>query len=154
VIIVNKSTMPIGSGDQIAGIVARYTDGTRSFSVVSNPAFLREGSAVSDFMHPDRIVLGSTDREAAEVVSGLYATLGAPLIITDLRTAEMIKYASNAFLATKISFINAGVGWGGSSFPKDVRALAYMAAVNGCHPQLLRAVMEINRDARRSVLLK
>ncbi len=186
VIIVNKSTMPIGSGDQIAGIVARYTDGTRSFSVVSNPEFLREGSAVSDFMHPDRIVLGSTDREAAEVVSGLYATLGAPLIITDLRTAEMIKYASNAFLATKISFINeiasiceqlgadvsevargmgldkrigpqflnAGVGWGGSCFPKDVRALAYMAAVNGCHPQLLRAVMEINRDARRSVLLK
>src|SRR5581483_11119513 len=113
-------------------------------------------------------------------------TLGAPLIITDLRTAEMIKYASNAYLATKISFINemasiceelgadvsqvalgmgldqrigrqflnAGVGWGGSCFPKDVRALAYMAEVNGCHPQLLRAVIEINRDARRSVLLK
>jgi UDPglucose 6-dehydrogenase len=186
VTIVNKSTMPIGAGDQIATIVARYARDGRSFAVVSNPEFLREGSAVRDFLHPDRIVLGATDRAAADVVATLYASLDAPVIITDLRTAEMIKYASNAFLATKISFINeiasvceqlgadvsevargmgldarigaqflnAGVGFGGSCFPKDVRALAYMAAVNGCHPQLLRAVMEINRDARRSVLLK
>jgi UDPglucose 6-dehydrogenase len=186
--IVNKSTMPIGSGDQIATKVTQNAAGPWAFSIVSNPEFLREGSAVSDFMHPDRVVLGATDRAAAERVAALYARLIDPerLIITDLRTAEMIKYASNAFLATKISFINemasicerlgadvsqvalgmgldqrigkqflsAGVGWGGSCFPKDVKALAYMAEVNGCHPQLLRAVVEINRDARRSVLLK
>ena len=185
-IIVNKSTMPIGAGDQIATILARHAAPNVTCSVVSNPEFLREGSAVKDFLHPDRVVLGSTQRDAAEVVATLYEGLGAPIIVTDLRTAEMIKYASNAFLATKISFINeiasiceqlgadvsevargmgldkrigaqflnAGVGWGGSCFPKDVRALTYMAAVNGCHPQLLQAVIEINRHARRSVLLK
>jgi UDPglucose 6-dehydrogenase len=184
--IVNKSTMPIGAGDQIASILAQFANDQRSFAVVSNPEFLREGSAVHDFLNPDRVVLGSTKRAAAEIVAGLYEPLNAPIIVTDLRTAEMIKYASNAFLATKISFINeiasvcerlgadvsevargmgldarigkqflnAGVGFGGSCFPKDVRALEYMADVNGCHPQLLRAVMQINRDARRSVLLK
>jgi UDPglucose 6-dehydrogenase len=155
-------------------------------AVVSNPEFLREGSAIDDFMRPDRVVLGADDRGAAERVSQLYAPLETPIVITDLRTAEMIKYASNAFLATKISFINeiasicermgadvrqvargmgldkriggaflsAGVGFGGSCFPKDVQALAHMAALSGCHPQLLRAVLEINRDARRSVVLK
>ncbi|MGE3913759.1 MAG: UDP-glucose/GDP-mannose dehydrogenase family protein, partial [Chloroflexota bacterium] len=123
---------------------------------------------------------------AAQKVAELYRALNAPVVITDLRTAEMIKYASNAFLATKISFINeiasicekmgadvkqvsrgmgldarigsafldAGVGFGGSCFPKDVQALAHMAALSGCHPQLLRAVLEINRDARRSIVLK
>ena len=182
--VVNKSTMPIGTGDWVAGILARY--GSVAAAVVSNPEFLREGSAVTDFNHPDRIVLGADDREAAERVAELYSPLKAPILITDLRTAEMIKYASNAFLATKISFINeiasicekmgadveqvahgmgldarigraflnAGAGYGGSCFPKDVQALAHMAALSGCHPQLLRAVMEINRDARRSVVLK
>jgi UDPglucose 6-dehydrogenase len=183
-IVVNKSTMPIGAGDLIASIIGRNVRPDVAFAVVSNPEFLREGSAVQDFMHPDRIVLGATDRQAAEVVAELYAPLQAPVLITDLRTAEMIKYASNAFLATKISFINeiaqiceklgadvklvargmgldrrigpgfldAGLGWGGSCFPKDVRALEHMAAMSGCHPQLLRAVIEINRDARRTVL--
>jgi UDPglucose 6-dehydrogenase len=183
-IVVNKSTMPIGTGDWVAGVLARY--GSVAAAVVSNPEFLREGAAVSDFKAPDRVVLGADDRDAAEQVAELYAPLKAPILITDLRTAEMIKYASNAFLATKISFINeiasicekmgadvkqvaqgmgldarigrafldAGVGYGGSCFPKDVQALAHMAALSGCHPQLLRAVMEINRDARRAVVLK
>ena len=186
VVLVNKSTMPIGTGDWVAGILERDGHKDLRFAVVSNPEFLREGSAVPDFMRPDRIVLGSTDASAAARVAELYAPLRTEILVTDLRTAEMIKYASNAFLATKISFINeiasicdqlgadvrmvsrgmgldkrigpafleAGVGYGGSCFPKDVKALAHMAAVNGCHPQLLRAVMEINRDARRSVLVK
>ncbi len=182
--VVNKSTMPIGTGDWVASVLARY--GSVDTAVVSNPEFLREGSAIFDFMRPDRIVLGAEDRAAAERVAQLYAPVNAPILITDLRTAEMVKYASNAFLATKISFINeiasicekmgadvrevargmgldkriggafldAGVGFGGSCFPKDVQALAHMAALSGCHPQLLRAVLEINRDARRSVVLK
>lgn len=186
IIIVNKSTVPIGTGDWTAGIVERQIKPGLNFSVVSNPEFLREGSAVSDCQHPDRIVLGSTDRQAAEEVAHLYLSLRAPIIITDLRTAEMIKYASNAFLATRVSFINeiaticeklgadvkevslgmgydkrighafldAGIGWGGSCFPKDVKALAHMASIHGTHPQLLRAVMEINRDMRRSIIQK
>jgi UDPglucose 6-dehydrogenase len=185
-IIVNKSTMPIGAGDWISGLVQRELPHALPFSVVSNPEFLREGSAVADFMTPDRVVLGSTDRAAAEVVADLYRPLNAPILITDIRTAEMVKYASNAFLATKISFINeiaavceqlgadvtqvalgmgydrrigrsfldAGLGYGGSCFPKDVRALEHMASIHGCHPQLLRAVMEINRDVRRSFIQK
>jgi len=184
VIIVNKSTVPIGTGDWVAEIVQECIAQGLEFSVVSNPEFLREGSAINDFLHPDRIVLGSTDREAAEKVAQLYLSLRAPIIVTDLRTAEMIKYASNAYLANRISFINeiasiceqlgadikevaigmgydkrighsyldAGVGWGGSCFPKDVKALAHMAAIHGCHPQLLRAVIEINRDQRRRVV--
>ena len=186
VIIVNKSTVPIGTGDWVSDIVRRHQPVPVEFSVVSNPEFLREGSAISDFMRPDRIVLGSLDPEAAAQVAQLYLSLRAPIMLTDLRTAEMIKYASNAFLATRISFINeiasicealgadvkevavgmgydkrigpdfldAGIGYGGSCFPKDVQALAHMAAVHGCHPQLLRAVMDINRDQRREVVHK
>ncbi|MDP2659761.1 MAG: UDP-glucose/GDP-mannose dehydrogenase family protein [Dehalococcoidia bacterium] len=182
-IIINKSTVPIGTGDLVTQIIQRV-NGHASFSVVSNPEFLREGSAVSDFMHPDRIVLGSADRAAAEEVARLQGAFECPIIITDLRTAEMIKYASNAFLATRISFMNeiagicdelgadvktvargmgldkrigpsfldAGLGYGGSCFPKDVQALAHMAAIHGRHPQLLRAVMDINRDQRRVVV--
>ncbi len=185
-IVVNKSTVPIGTGDLVTEIISRYQRRQVPFSVVSNPEFLREGSAIQDFMNPDRIVLGSADRSAAERVAELHRPLGAPVMITDLRTAEMIKYASNAFLATKISFINeiaaicerlgadvkevaagmgmdkrigaaflqAGVGWGGSCFPKDVKALEHMAAMHDCHPQLLRAVMDINRDQRRRLVLK
>jgi UDPglucose 6-dehydrogenase len=185
-VIVNKSTVPIGTGDWVADIVRRHQPQPISFSVVSNPEFLREGAAISDFMYPDRIVLGSLDVDAAAQVAQLYLSLRAPIMITDLRTAEMIKYASNAFLATRISFINeiagicealgadvkevaagmgydkrighafldAGIGFGGSCFPKDVEALAHMAAVHGCHPHLLRAVMDINRDQRRQVIHK
>jgi len=185
-IIINKSTVPVGTGDWVAEIVREYRNNEVDFAVVSNPEFLREGSAISDFMFPDRIVLGSLNREAAEKVAQLHLPLRAPIMITDLRTAEMIKYASNAFLATRISFINeianicealgadvkevatgmgydkrigrafldAGVGYGGSCFAKDVKALAYMAEVKGRHPQLLHAVMEINAYQRRSVVRK
>jgi UDPglucose 6-dehydrogenase len=179
-IIVNKSTVPVGTGDWVADIVRENQRSPIPFSVVSCPEFLREGSAISDFMQPFRTILGSLDREAAEKVAQLHLPLRTPIMITDLRTAEMIKYASNAFLATKISFINeianicealgadvkevaigmgydrrigplfldAGLGYGGSCFPKDVKALAYMAADKGRHPQLLYAVMEINDDRR------
>jgi UDPglucose 6-dehydrogenase len=188
-IVVNKSTMPIGTGDWMLPALERASNGSGAhFRVVSNPEFLREGSAVDDFRHPDRVVLGGTDPQAIERVAQLYRDLQPePIVIkTDIRTAEMIKYASNAFLATKISFINeiasicerlgadvkevargmgldrrispefldAGVGYGGSCFPKDVKALAHMASMAGAHPQLLRAVMEINRDMRRLVLQK
>ncbi|MBI4317800.1 MAG: UDP-glucose/GDP-mannose dehydrogenase family protein [Chloroflexi bacterium] len=185
-VIVNKSTVPIGAGDFVASVVRKSRRSDHEFAVVSNPEFLREGSGVYDFLNPDRVVLGATERWAAEKVAELYSPLKCPVIITDLRTAEMIKYASNAFLAARISFINeiasicerlgadvkqvalgmgydkrighsfldAGVGWGGSCFPKDVKALEYMAAMEGCHPQLLRAVMEINRDQRRRLVQK
>jgi UDPglucose 6-dehydrogenase len=179
-IIIDKSTVPVGTGDMVFSIIAEHAAPGVHFAVVSNPEFLREGSALSDFFKPDRIVLGATDQQAAEKVAELHTPLGAPVIITDLRTAEMIKYASNAFLATRISFINeiaqicerlgadvrevargmgadkrigphfldAGVGYGGSCFPKDVLALHHMAATAGCHPQLLQAVMDINQSAR------
>jgi len=187
IIIVNKSTVPVGTGDWVADII-RKKRGKNSleYHVVSNPEFLREGSAIHDFMQPDRVVLGALHRPAAESVAALYQPLRAPVLITDLRTAEMIKYASNAFLATRISFINeianicdelgadvrevadgmgldkrigrtfldAGLGWGGSCFPKDVKALAHMAVLHGSHPQLLQAVMEINRNQRRRVVMK
>jgi UDPglucose 6-dehydrogenase len=187
IIIVNKSTVPVGTGDWVADVVTKRRAGKPlEFNVVSNPEFLREGSAINDFMMPDRVVLGSVNRTAAEQVAHLYATLRCPILITDLRTAEMIKYASNAFLATKISFINemsniceelgadvtqvargmgldsrigpqfldAGLGWGGSCFPKDVKALAHMAVLHGTHPQLLQAVMDINRNQRRRAVLR
>lgn len=186
-VIINKSTVPVGSGDVVTRIVRKnLTHPGVTFSVVSNPEFLAEGTAIQDFQHPDRVVLGSTDADAANKVAALYLPLRAPIVITDLYTAEMIKYASNAFLATKISFINeiaqicerlgadvkevavgmghdkrigkamlgAGLGYGGSCFPKDVRALAHMADEAGLHPQLLHAVMDINLDQRRHVVTK
>ncbi|HLZ09206.1 MAG TPA: UDP-glucose/GDP-mannose dehydrogenase family protein [Chloroflexota bacterium] len=185
-VIVNKSTVPVGAGDLVATIVETNRVGDVPFWVVSNPEFLREGSAIRDCLNPDRIILGASEEAAAGRVAELYRSLHAPILVTDLRTAEMIKYAANSFLATKISFINeiaaicerlgadvtevargmgldarigaayldAGLGWGGSCFPKDVRALEYMGATNGCHPQLLRAVMDINRDARRRLVQK
>jgi UDPglucose 6-dehydrogenase len=184
-IIVNKSTVPVGTGDWVADIVTRKQPKPIDFSVVSCPEFLREGSALRDFNNPDRVVLGSQNPAAAETVKELHLPLGAPVILTDLRTAEMIKYASNAFLATRISFINeiaticdklgadvetvakgmgydkrigphflnAGLGYGGSCFPKDVKALEHMALVHGSHPALLRAVIEINRDTRRRAVI-
>ncbi|HLY65681.1 MAG TPA: UDP-glucose/GDP-mannose dehydrogenase family protein [Chloroflexota bacterium] len=185
-IIVNKSTVPIGTGDMVASIVERERNTDAHFSVVSNPEFLREGSAVVDCLNPDRVVLGSTDRAAGEAVASLYLSLRCPIIITDLATAEMIKYASNAMLAARISFINeiaevcealgadvkqvalgmgydkrigssfleAGLGYGGSCFPKDVKALMHMASTHGCHPQLLQAVEDINSDQRQRVVRK
>jgi UDPglucose 6-dehydrogenase len=186
-IIVNKSTMPVGSGDLVTEIIGRHlAHADVQFAVVANPEFLAQGTAVADFQRPDRVVLGSADREAAGRVAELYLPLRAPIMMTDLYTAEMIKYASNAFLATKISFINemaricermgadikevaagmgydhrigkyhleAGVGFGGSCFGKDVTALAHMANESGLHPQMLNAVLEINHDQRAAIVEK
>jgi UDPglucose 6-dehydrogenase len=183
-IIINKSTVPVGTGDWVADIVKRAQPEPIDFWVVSCPEFLREGSAIGDFMSPHRTVLGSLHHEAAEKVAQLHLPLRAPIVITDLRTAEMIKYASNAFLATKISFINevadicealgadvkevaagmgydkrigpmfldAGLGWGGSCFPKDVLALAYMAEEKGLNPRILNSVMDINYERRKEAV--
>jgi len=185
-IVINKSTVPIGTGDLVADMIRRAQPQPIPFSVVSCPEFLREGSAIADFMNPYRTVIGSLDHEAAEKVAQLHVPLRAPIIVTDLRTAEMIKYASNAMLATRISFMNeladlceavgadikevaagmgydkrigpamldAGLGWGGSCFPKDVRALAHMARANGLTPRLLDAVLEINHARRHRAVEK
>jgi UDPglucose 6-dehydrogenase len=186
-IIVDKSTVPVGTGDWVVTLIReRLNDPAIEFSIVSNPEFLREGTAISDFMRPDRVVLGSTDRVASEKIAELYAPLRCPILITDIRTAEMIKYASNAFLAAKISFINeianvcervgadvidvakgmgldsrigpkflsAGIGWGGSCFPKDVKALVHIAQQYGTQPQLLQAVIDINQYQRKRVVEK
>jgi UDPglucose 6-dehydrogenase len=185
-VVVNKSTVPPLTGDMVSRVL-HTGNSHHAAAVVSNPEFLREGSAIQDFMHPDRIVVGSHDREAAEKVAELYAPLHAPVLITpNIYTAEMVKYASNAFLATRISFINeiariservgadaklvaegmgldrrigptfldAGIGYGGSCFPKDVAALAAVAEGFDYHPQLLHAVMDINRDQRMLVIDK
>lgn len=181
-IIVNKSTVPVGTGRWAKEFIKNLLkekevqDPEERFEVVSNPEFLREGKAVEDFMSPDRVVVGADNRDVAGMVASLYEKLQPAMLITDLPTAEMIKYASNAFLATKISFINeianicektgadvtvvargmgldhrisphflnAGCGFGGSCFPKDVKALIHTAKeVNG-KPLLLESVIEVN----------
>ncbi len=183
-IVINKSTMPVGSVQFVAEILREHARPGVTFRVVANPEFLREGSALDDILHPDRIVIGADDPEAADRVAALYAPLNAPLVVTDPRSAEMIKYASNAFLALKISFINeiariceqlgadvcevargmgldprigarflgAGVGFGGSCFPKDVRALAAMAEDVGVPIRIIREILPAN-DAMRDHLL-
>ena len=180
-VVVNKSTVPVGSGDLVEGILLSHGADPALFDVVSNPEFLREGSAIHDTMHPDRVVIGSKKREAAAKLVELYAPLEAPMHITDLESAELIKYASNSFLAMKISFINAisricekaganvadvakgmgaderighqflqsGLGWGGSCFPKDVQGLIKIAGQLGYDFQLLKAVWDINEDQTR-----
>jgi UDPglucose 6-dehydrogenase len=185
-VVVNKSTVPPLTGDMVSEVLRRRNSKHQAH-VVSNPEFLREGSAIQDFMHPDRVVVGGHNREAAEKVAKLYEPLEAPILITpNIYTAEMVKYASNAFLAARISFINeiaricervdadaklvaegmgldkrigphyldAGIGYGGSCFPKDVKALAALAERFDYHPELLHAVMDINRDQRMLVIDK
>ncbi|MGH2582671.1 MAG: UDP-glucose dehydrogenase family protein [Anaerolineales bacterium] len=179
-IVVNKSTVPVGTGDWVAEIIQDAQPKPIDLWVVSCPEFLREGAAIADFMSPHRTVLGSLNRDAADKVAQLHLPLRSPIVITDLRTAEMIKYASNAFLATKISFINeiadiceslgadvkevaagmgfdprigkqfldAGLGYGGSCFPKDVKALAFMAEELGHRPRIINSVMEVNGSRR------
>jgi UDPglucose 6-dehydrogenase len=179
--LVMKSTVPVGTGRSIQ----RRRPGT---GYVSNPEFLKEGNAVADFMRPDRVVVGADERseEYAERVLALYAPLEAPVVSTDVASAEMIKLASNAFLATKISFINeianvseelgadvqevaygmgldarigpkflqAGIGYGGSCFPKDVQALKQLAGNTGYHFQLLTSVIEVNELQKRRTIGK
>lgn len=183
-VVVNKSTVPVGTGDWVAELIKDAQPKSIDFWVVSCPEFLREGEAIGDFMNPHRTVLGSTSREAADKVAQLHLPLRSPIVITDLRTAEMIKYASNAFLATKISFINeiadiceslgadvkevaagmgfdprigkhfleAGLGYGGSCFPKDVKALAFMAEEMGHEANILNSVMEVNGLRREMIV--
>jgi len=180
-IVVNKSTVPVGS----THIVERAL-GRPDVRVVSNPEFLREGSAVQDFLHPDRIVIGADDEASAIRLSALYLTLGAPVVVTDPASAETIKYASNAFLATKLSFINAvaalceavgadvrqvalgmghdprvgasflkpGPGWGGSCLPKDVAALIGLAEDAGYDFALLKGVLSVNAGQHARVVEK
>ncbi len=203
-VIVNKSTVPIGSGDWVRRIVldgveerkkeegGSGTDIEAEFDVVSNPEFLREGSAIYDTFNPDRIVLGSNSQKALDMMLELYTPLverkfaedsslpPVAVVMTDLSSAEMIKYAANSFLATKISFVNeianicdrvgadvtqvatgigldsrignkflqAGIGWGGSCFPKDVSALVHTADDYGCEANLLKAAVEVNKRQR------
>jgi UDPglucose 6-dehydrogenase len=177
-VIVNKSTVPVGTGEFVRDVITRHQSTRVPFDVVSNPEFLREGSAIEDTLRPDRIVIGAPNQLVAMTLLELYAPLERPMIITDVPSAEMIKYASNAFLASKISFINAianvcdlagadvtqvmkgvgldsrigpaflqaGLGFGGSCFPKDAESLVHTAARLGYDFRLLRAVVEVNRE--------
>jgi UDPglucose 6-dehydrogenase len=209
-VIVNKSTVPIGSGDWVSMIVSesiskKNANKSAKFHVVSNPEFLREGSAIGDTFFPDRIVIGSSSKKAIEKMLKLYKPLieqsfewtsdiprllpkgqKVPVVTADLTSAEMIKYAANSFLATKISyinevanicekvgadilkvaegmgldsrigpkFLNAGIGWGGSCFPKDVSALAYIANEYGMTPQILNSIINVNREQRLKIVKK
>jgi UDPglucose 6-dehydrogenase len=177
-VVVNKSTVPVGTGEFVREVITKHQPRPIDFDVVSNPEFLREGSAIEDTLRPDRIVIGAPNQQVAMTLVELYAPLERPMIITDLPSAEVIKYASNAFLAAKISFINAianicetagadvsqvmkgmgldsrigmqflqaGLGYGGSCFPKDVDSLIHTAARFGYDFKLLRSVVEINRE--------
>ena len=172
-IIINKSTVPIGTNASIQATIQR-----NDVSIVSNPEFLREGVAVADFLQPDRIVIGALDKEASGRVAALYREIDAPIIEVDLASAETIKYATNSFLATKVSFVNGlaavceavgadieavtrglgsdqrigsrflqpGPGWGGSCFPKDMQALVRIATDAGYEFDLLKAVIEANEQ--------
>jgi UDPglucose 6-dehydrogenase len=175
-VIVNKSTVPVETGDLVSAIVRDARLARHDAVIVSNPEFLREGTAVFDFFQPDRIVLGCNDRHAEALLRDLYAPLDAPIMVTDIHTAEMIKYTANAFLAMKVSFANelaaicervgadvktvlagagadkrigtsyfaAGLGFGGSCLPKDVRALKHIAEESAVEPALLDAVLDVN----------
>src|SRR5271165_3680772 len=182
--VVMKSTVPCGTGASLRRVFGEQ--GKSGLAYVSCPEFLKEGSAVKDFLHPDRVVVGDSGDWAGDAVTELYAPLAAPLVRTDIASAEMVKLASNAFLATKISFINeianvceetgadvvevargmgldqrigpkflqAGIGFGGSCFPKDVDALKQLAGNSGYHFQLLTAVIEVNELQKRRVIGK
>ncbi len=179
-IIVNKSTVPIGMSKLVEEIVRKNAKSGIELDVVSNPEFLREGSAVGDLFQPDRVVIGAQRRKAAEKVAEIYKSLRCQVLIMDPESAEMVKYASNAFLATKISYINevsnlcekvgadiqhvvkgmsldhriggqffnAGLGFGGSCFPKDVAALAHISKLRGAPSRILPDVLDINRGQR------
>jgi len=186
-IVVNKSTVPVGTADSVRKSIAAHTDS--EFDVVSNPEFLREGAAVDDFMKPERVVIGTSSERAAEVMTTLYEPFvrsGNPIIIMDERSAEITKYAANAMLATKITFMNevanvcervganvdqvrrgigtdsrigkrflfAGIGYGGSCFPKDVQAIHYTANHFGYNFKILDSVMKVNESQKLSIVEK
>jgi len=183
-LIVEKSTVPVRTGSRIRDQISLLTRGAVPFDVACNPEFLREGSAIHDFMHPDRIVLGVTSERSERLLRDLYVSFACPLLVTDLTTAETIKHASNAFLAMKISYINAvsaicervgadirqvadgmgydrrigrafldaGVGYGGSCFPKDVAAFIRIAEEAGYKFRLLEEVARINDEQRETLV--
>jgi len=188
-VIVNKSTVPVGTADLVRKLIEENQPEKIPFDVVSNPEFLREGAAVKDFENPDRIIIGTDSPKAEEIMASLYrskARTGRPILITNLRSAEIIKYASNAMLATRISFMNqlaqlcektgadikdvsrglgldnrigsrflyAGLGYGGSCFPKDIRALIAMLKEHGCDADLFEAVNRINVKQRTVAVKK
>jgi UDPglucose 6-dehydrogenase len=184
-VIVDKSTVPIGTGDVVERIIKENYSG--EFDVVSNPEFLKEGTAIEDFSKPDRIVIGNGSPRAEKVMKELYEKLETEILMTDIKTAEMIKYASNALLATEISFINsianicekvganvvdvakgmrldkrigknaflaAGIGYGGSCFPKDVKGLIRIGSEVGIEMSILEAVENVNEAQKRSLTTK
>lgn len=180
-VIVDKSTVPVGTADKVTEIMKKYT--SHDFDVVSNPEFLKQGAAVEDFLKPDRVVIGSNSQRATEIMQELYSPFlrtGNPVIIMDVKSAEMTKYAANSFLAVKISYANEianiceavgadaemvrigmcsdkrigsqflfpGLGYGGSCFPKDVKALLKTAVDNNCGHRLIEAADEVNKEQR------
>ena len=185
-VIVHKSTVPVETGEKVKDIIKKNIKKNADFDVVSNPEFLREGSAIKDTMEPDRIVIGADSRKAIEIMRKLYIQIKAPFIVTDIRSAELIKHASNAFLATKISFINAvaniselsgadvekiaegmgldrrigrsflnaGIGYGGFCFPKDVQAFIKIAEKYGYDFKLLKATHDINERQKENFVKK
>lgn len=191
-IVVNKSTVPVGTAHKVKRVIQeslQKRDLNISFSVASNPEFLKEGDAVNDFLKPDRVIIGTEDKTSEEVLKELYAPFGRnydKIITMDIQSAEMTKYAANAMLATKISFINeianiceavganindvrrgigsdkrigysfiyAGCGYGGSCFPKDIRALSRIALQSGINPRIINAVEEVNKEQRKILVKK
>ncbi len=185
-VVVTKSTVPVGTNFEVKKIIEQEKPKKAEFDIASAPEFLREGQAISDTMHPDRVVIGTESKKAEDLLVKLHAVIDGPIIKTDILTAEMIKYAANAFLATKISFANAiaqlsektganaidvlqgigldkrigksflspGPGYGGSCFPKDVKALIAIAKQHGYDFSLLRYVEEINKEAVVSIVRK
>jgi UDPglucose 6-dehydrogenase len=188
-VIVTKSTVPVGTGQMIAQIIEEERKSDFAFDVVSNPEFLREGSAIEDFMRPNRVVIGAESDQAVAILRDLYSPLyliETPFVITDVQTSEMIKYASNAFLATKISFINEmanicervgadvhqvakgmgldrrigpkflhpGPGFGGSCFPKDIKAIEKIGHDFGYNFEIVKAVMRVNKRQRKRMVEK
>lgn len=185
-VIVHKSTVPVETGEKVKGIIKKSLKNNVEFDVVSNPEFLREGTAIKDTFEPDRIVIGADSKRAIDVMKKLYSPIKAPFIVTDIKSAELIKHASNAFLATKISFINAiaqiceksgadvekvaegmgydkritraflnaGIGYGGFCFPKDVQAFIKIAENYGYDFSLLRATNDINENQKKFFVKK
>ena len=185
-LVVEKSTVPVETGEKVMQTIKRYNKQNVPFDVASNPEFLREGSAIEDFLKPDRVVVGVQSDKAASILKKLYEPLNTNIIVTDIKSAEIIKHASNSFLATKISFINAvanicefagadiqkvsegmgldrrigkqflyaGIGYGGSCFPKDVDAFVTIAERKGYDFGLLKEVQRINKDQRKRFVKK
>ena len=188
-VVVIKSTVPVGTANTIKEVIKKNLSGTCEFDVVSNPEFLREGEAIYDFMNPDRIVIGTDNGKARKIMEQIYSAVARtdkPILFTDIKSSELIKYASNAMLATRISFMNelallcdkvggdvkliskgmgldkricprflqAGAGWGGSCFPKDVRALIKTMAEHGVESKILKAVVEVNENQKSIIVTK